>query len=383
VDRYGVSEVEEVTDNHTDHPDGQPGSGVARRDGHPHTDVVSADGDPVHDPGLPPHDPRPTDVDPALERRAEVQVATMFGLATLLILASCAAYIFVPIDATFLNFGASNLAIGTTLGLALLFIGMGAVQWAKKLMADHEIIEERHPVASPPADAATTLAAIKLGNEESGFGRRKLIRNSMIGALASLGLPAVIFLRDLGTLPGELPYRTVWRRGMRVVNDVTGEPIRPADLSIGQLVNAEPDTLVENHHDDPPPEHNLEGTPLLNAKAKAAVILVRMQPRDITAYPSRADWGIDGILCFSKICTHVGCPISLWEQQTQELLCPCHQSTFDLANNGEVVFGPAARSLPQLPIGLDGEGYIIATSGFHEPVGPSFWERGEEEVVSP
>jgi ubiquinol-cytochrome c reductase iron-sulfur subunit len=367
-----------VTDKHTDHPGGV----VAQRDGHPSTDVVSADGDPVADPGLPPHEPRPTDVDPALERRAELQVAGMFGIATLLVLGSCVAYIFVPIDATFLNFNASNFTIGMSLGLALLLIGMGAIQWAKKLMGDHEIVEERHPVSSSPEDAATTLAAIKLGNEESGFGRRKLIRNTMLGAMASLGLPAIVFLRDLGPLPGDLPFRTVWRHGMRVVVDVTGEPIRPEDMVIGQLVNAEPDILVENEEDDPPPERNLEGTALLNAKAKAAVIVVRMRPEDITPLPSRANWGIDGILCYSKICTHVGCPISLWEQQTHHLLCPCHQSTFDLANNGVVVFGPAARSLPQLPLGLDSEGFIIAMSGFHEPVGPSFWERdrGSEEA---
>ena len=364
-----------MTDNHPEHP----GSAVAQRDGHPSTDIVSADGDPVHDPGLPPHDPRPTDVDPVLERRAERQIAGMFGLATLLVILSCVAYLWVPIDATFLNFGASNLAIGVTLGLALLLIGAGAIQWAKKLMADHEIVEERHPVASPPEDAAVTLAAIRLGNEESGFGRRKLIRNSMLGAMASLGLPAIVFLGDLGPLPGSLPSRTVWRRGMRVVNDVTGEPVRPEDMVIGQLVNAEPDILVENEEDDPPGEHNLEGTALLNAKAKAAVIMVRMRPEDITPFPDRVNWGIDGILCYSKICTHVGCPISLWEQQTHHLLCPCHQSTFDLADSGKVVFGPAARSMPQLAITVDDAGYLVAQHDFTQPVGPSFWERGGEE----
>jgi ubiquinol-cytochrome c reductase iron-sulfur subunit len=106
------------------------------------------------------------------------------------------------------------------------------------------------------------------------------------------------------------------------------------------------------------------------------VILVRMRPEDIHPLKSRADWGFHGILCFSKICTHVGCPISLWEHQTHHLLCPCHQSTFDLANNGRVIFGPAARSLPQLPIGVDSDGYLIAMHDFYEPVGPSFWERG-------
>ena len=101
-----------------------------------------------------------------------------------------------------------------------------------------------------------------------------------------------------------------------------------------------------------------------------------MQPDDITPSHQAKNWGIDGILCFSKICTHVGCPISLWEQQTHSVLCPCHQSTFDLADNGKVIFGPAARALPQLPIELDDEGYIVAQSDFTEPVGPSYWERG-------
>jgi ubiquinol-cytochrome c reductase iron-sulfur subunit len=106
------------------------------------------------------------------------------------------------------------------------------------------------------------------------------------------------------------------------------------------------------------------------------VIVVRMKPEDITPARGRQNWGIEGILCYSKICTHVGCPISLWEQQTHHLLCPCHQSTFDLADNGKVIFGPAARPLPQLPLMLDSEGYLVAQSDFHEPVGPSFWERG-------
>ena len=90
----------------------------------------------------------------------------------------------------------------------------------------------------------------------------------------------------------------------------------------------------------------------------------------------RESWTPENLIAYSKICTHVGCPISLWEQQTHHLLCPCHQSTFDLADAGKVVFGPAGRSLPQLPLAVDEEGYLIATSDFHEPVGPSYWERG-------
>jgi ubiquinol-cytochrome c reductase iron-sulfur subunit len=121
-----------------------------------------------------------------------------------------------------------------------------------------------------------------------------------------------------------------------------------------------------------------DGVDLQVAKSKAAVILLRMEPDDITPAPGRENWSVDGIVCYSKICTHVGCPISLNERTTHHLLCPCHQSTFDLADGGRVVFGPAARPLPQLPIKVDSEGYLVAQSDFNEPVGPSFWERDSQ-----
>jgi ubiquinol-cytochrome c reductase iron-sulfur subunit len=218
------------------------------------------------------------------------------------------------------------------------------------------------------------VAALVQGAEDSGIARRPLIRNSLLGAVAMLGLPAIVALRDLGPLPGTALERTVWRPGMRIVNDVSGAPIKPDEVEIGQLINAEPAVFFETDEEGEP---LIEGHELQAEKAKAAVIVVRMQPKDITAAQGRENWGVEGILCYSKICTHVGCPISLWEQQSHHLLCPCHQSTFDLADNGKVIFGPAARALPQLPMGLDDEGYLVALSDFTEPVGPSFWERGE------
>jgi ubiquinol-cytochrome c reductase iron-sulfur subunit len=343
-----------------------------------HEIELTTEGDePFANPGLPEHEYRLADIDPAVEKATERAISAMFGLAALLMVAFCVAYFTIDKGDTFVGYDALNVALGVTLGLGLLLIGLGAIQWAKKLMGDHEIIEYRHTSASSQSDRETVLADIAAGTEESGFGRRRMIRNSLIGALGALGLPTVVLLRDLGPLPGNSPERTVWTRGIRVVNDVTGTPIKPSDVQIGQLVNAEPAVFfpqVGAKGKVIPSRY--EGVELQDAKAKAAVILVRMLPEDIHPYPQRKDWGVDGILCFSKICTHLGCPISLWEQQTHNLLCPCHQSTFDLANNAKVIFGPAARSLPQLPIGLDGEGYIIATHGFYEPVGPSFWERG-------
>jgi ubiquinol-cytochrome c reductase iron-sulfur subunit len=179
-------------------------------------------------------------------------------------------------------------------------------------------------------------------------------------------------VRDAGDYPGAGIQRTIWKKGMRVVRDVVGTPIRPSDLEIGDLVNGEPEGLFNGGEDGEP----LEGVTLQINKAKGAVVMVRMEPDDIIPGKGRENWSVDGILCYSKICTHVGCPISLYERTTHHLLCPCHQSTFDLADSARVVFGPAARPLPQLPLAIDDEGYLVAQDDFNEPVGPSFWERG-------
>ena len=332
--------------------------------------------DPIADPGLPEYEPRPTDVDPAAEKRAERQVATLFGIASVMSILFVVAYFAFDIGDnpdTLLGWGLSNLTLGLTLGLALVCIGVGIIHWARKLMADHEMVELRHPAKSADEDREVAVQALNDGIAESGIGRRPLIRNSLLGAVGLLGLPAVVLLRDLGPLPGDKLAHTVWKKGMRVVQDVDGAKIRASEMQIGQLVNAEPEVFFETNSEGEP---EYEGAALQAAKAKAAVILVRMHPDDIKASSDRENWGVDGILCFSKICTHVGCPISLWEQQTHHLLCPCHQSTFDLADNGKVVFGPANRALPQLPLAVDSQGYLVATSDFHEPVGPSYWERG-------
>jgi ubiquinol-cytochrome c reductase iron-sulfur subunit len=333
------------------------------------------DTEPVKDPGLPEHQYRPTDVDADQEKRAERQISGMFTVAALLLVGFCVAYIMIDNDQTFLGWSAMNFTLGATLGGALLLMGVGIIQWAKKLMGDHEIVELRHPVSSTAEERTDTLAELNQGIAESGFGRRPLIRRTLFLSMGALALPSVILLRDMGPLPyGH--KNTVWKKGMRVVNDVAGTPIKPSDLQVGQLVNAEPAIMYETDKDGEPVLH---GTELLQAKSKAAVIVVRMRPEDISPAKGRENWGIDGILCYSKICTHVGCPISLWEQQTHHLLCPCHQSTFDLADNGKVIFGPAHRPLPQLPLAVDSEGYLIAVSDFTDVVGPSYPELARDQ----
>jgi ubiquinol-cytochrome c reductase iron-sulfur subunit len=154
----------------------------------------------------------------------------------------------------------------------------------------------------------------------------------------------------------------MWAKGVRLTRDPSGTPIRASDVTLGSAFHVIPEGLDESSHP-------------LEEKAKASVLLMRLKPEDLTVSKGKEDWNYEGIVAYSKICTHVGCPVALYEQQTHHLLCPCHQSQFDIKREAEVIFGPAKRPLPQLPITVDDEGYLIARSDFTEPVGPSFWER--------
>ncbi len=322
---------------------------------------------------LPAHRHRLTDTSPRAARRAERQVAGMFVLSALLIVAFIAAYVAIP-TSTFVNLGVigivqlSNLILGATFGLSILLIGIGAIQWAKKLMSDEEVTDERHPLGSPQEDRDEALAAFQMGVTESGFVERKIVRRTLIGALALFPVPLIVLLKDMGPLPGDSLRNTIWRKGSRIVIDVTGQPVKPQDMAVGTLISASPEDLNTIQEE--------QGNQ--NERAKASIILVRMAPDEIRSQqsPKGATWDYQGILAFSKICTHVGCPIALYQKATHHLLCPCHQSTFDLADSGNVVFGPANRRMPQLPITVDSEGYLVAQGDFQEPVGPSFWERG-------
>lgn len=343
---------------------------------------------PISDPGLPEHTWRPTDVDPAKEKRAERQVAALFGLSAVFTVLFVVSYFTFKVGDddewdVIAGFGASTMALGLCLGLALLCIGVGIIHWARKLMGDHEISELRHPARSDDESRETTLQALSDGLEESGIGRRPLIRNSLLGALGVVSLGPLVMLRDLGPLPGDKLEHTIWGDGtkdapMRIVRDGIWTPILASDLEIGDLVNAQPDALHNPERYDIDPE-DVEGVNLQIHKSKASLILLRMDPSDIKPGKGRDNWTVDGIVAYSKICTHVGCPISLNERTTHHLLCPCHQSTFDLTDSGKVVFGPAGRPLPQLPITVDSEGYLVAQSDFTEPVGPSYWERDYDE----
>jgi ubiquinol-cytochrome c reductase iron-sulfur subunit len=321
------------------------------------------------DPGLPAHIYRRSDIDPKAAKRREREVATLFGLSTLgTLLFIVAFFVIKPADASgsemLSRVALSTKLLGLGLGLALFCIGAGAIHWAKTLMPDDEIVAVRKPMRSSDEDRAAAIDAMKEGAGGAGLGRRKLIRNSLLGALAPLGLLAIIPLRDLGPLPGDALEHTAWKAGKRLMSDPAGHPIKPEDMEIGGVVHVLPEGIEKS------PER-------LNEEAKATAIIMRLTPEDLANQrPDRKGWDVSGIVCYSKVCTHVGCPVGLYEQQTHHLLCPCHQSTFDVTRNCEVIFGPANRPLPQLKLTTDSEGYLVAAQDFQEPVGPSFWERG-------
>ncbi|MEY4409143.1 MAG: hypothetical protein RLZZ138_394 [Actinomycetota bacterium] len=319
---------------------------------------------PIKDPGIEPHRVRMTDKDERAARNAERAVSVMFLISIVgAIVAVWGFFAFPIVDGDLSATRNNTFWMGVGMALSLLGIGFGAVHWAKTLMPDHEVSEERHIARSSEESRAQALEIIKLADGESGFTRRKLIRRTLYGALAFFPIPAVVIFGDLGPSVGDTLKHTMWRQGTRLTKDPTGIPIKASEVTIGSVFHVIPEGLKELDHEIK-----------LNEKAKAAVLLVRVNPEELNEDPAKKDWSYEGIVAYSKICTHVGCPVALYEQHTHHLLCPCHQSTFDLANHCKVIFGPASRPLPQLPITVDAEGYLVAQSDFLEPVGPTFWD---------
>jgi ubiquinol-cytochrome c reductase iron-sulfur subunit len=231
-------------------------------------------------------------------------------------------------------------------------------------MPDAEWVEDRHQQRSSDEERAAAVQILKDGSRESAVGRRPLIRNSLIGALALLPTPAVVLLGGLGPLPREKLATTPWKKGTYLVTDDPEGGRIPADgVVLGSVVHVMPEGIGKLEH-------------LLEEKAKAAVLVMRLRPEELDEVSSPGSY--DGIVAYSKICTHVGCPVALYEHTTNHLLCPCHQSTFDVPNHCKVIFGPAKRPLPQLAITVDEDGYLVAKDGFREPVGPSYWSRERE-----
>lgn len=322
---------------------------------------------PLSDPGLPPHQHRRTDTDPKAAKKAERQIGILFTISALGALLFIYSYtfmaenlfIFMPIMG---STNAKQLFLGLGMAISLFFIGMGAVQWAKTLMPDHEVIAHRHEFRSDESDREDFVKTVKEGAAAAGLGRRSIIKRTLGLALGLAGISPLLLLRDLGPLPKEDFAKTSWKAGTRLVTDPGNRPIKPSDLEVGgvaQVLPELPNGVVRQ----------------LSDVGKDAVLLIRIRPEEFQLDAERLSWTHEGIIAFSKICSHMGCAVALFEQQTKHLLCPCHQSTFDVTRAAKVIFGPAARPLPQLALALDAEGYLIAKQPFNEPVGPSYWER--------
>ncbi|WP_114856327.1 ubiquinol-cytochrome c reductase iron-sulfur subunit [Brachybacterium sp. YJGR34] len=332
--------------------------------------IAPKEGGGFPNPGLPPHTHRQADDSVPAQKRAERLVAAMFLLSILGTVVFIGAYFLVTPTGTniFAEEGTpralwwSNLVTGLGFAAAVFFIGAAAVHWAKTLMPDEEMVEERHDIRSSDETRETAATMITDGLAESGIARRPVIVTGMVAAFAALPIAVLAPLSTLGPLPGNKLHHTFWGHnpGQRLARDHDGTPIKLSDVAMNSIFHVMPEGLT---HETP---HHLE------ERAKAAAVIVRIDPK-LAQNEDSMNMGVDGVLAFSKICTHVGCPVALYEQQTHHMLCPCHQSTFDVTDGAKVIFGPAHRPLPQLPIEVDDEGYLVAPGDFTEPIGPSFW----------
>lgn len=250
--------------------------------------------------------------------------------------------------------------LGTTMGLALLGIGFGILIWSKKLLPVEESIQEVHHDPSDEVDQRLTVANLVNMGDEVGVKRRPLLKGALAFGLLPVGVMAVAPLGALIKKPKGM-FDTGFAKGVRLVR-LDGSPVRPDDVSTGGIETVFPGVP--------------HGT--TNKFADSPTILMRLRPEDAAKVEPRKgqkDFNYGDFYAYSKICTHAGCPASLYEQQTNIMLCPCHQSQFDVMRGCEPMFGPATRPLPQLPITVDDEGFFVAKHDFVEAIGPAFWER--------
>jgi ubiquinol-cytochrome c reductase iron-sulfur subunit len=257
--------------------------------------------------------------------------------------------------------------LGLSLGLALGFIAAACIVGAKRLVVTEELEEEYPPPAHPQQ-----LDELEQIVRESGerITRKRLLKLGVGAAGGALGAALLAPAVSLGPLIDTSRfYETPWRRGRRLV-DERGRPFRARDIEEATFYTAFPEGASREEL----------GSPL---------VVIRLDPRQLGLPPGRSGWAPQGILAYSKICTHAGCAIALYRsplfapaEPRPALVCPCHYSTFDPADGGSVIFGPAGRPLPQLPLEVDGSGHLRAAGTFSGPVGPSWWGvrlRGAKE----
>jgi ubiquinol-cytochrome c reductase iron-sulfur subunit len=239
---------------------------------------------------------------------------------------------------------------GALLAVALGGFGAALILWERRMMLQEQVEEERE-IASSAEERAAAQAALERGGEE--FSRRRFLARLLGAAAAALGLAALFPIRSLGRAPGLSLFRTAWRPGTVAV-DENGVPVGAEQIPVGSVLTVFP-----------------QGHP---GSADGQALLIRVEEGALRLPPDRLAGAPEGLVAYSKVCTHAGCPVGLYRAQTHQLLCPCHQSTFDVLSGAQPTFGPASRPLPQLPIEIGSDGLVRARGDFTEPVGPGFWE---------
>jgi ubiquinol-cytochrome c reductase iron-sulfur subunit len=235
--------------------------------------------------------------------------------------------------------------------LALFFGGLGIslVGWARWLTIPKEATAKRElPSSREEHEAAATTFLV--GGQD--IQRRRLLRWLAAGGASLFGAMVISLLRSLGASPDQALYSTVWKRGQRLTT-LDGKPVSLNALTPGSTTIVFPEDSIGSE--------------------KTQTVLVKVDPALLRLPRDRAGWAPLGNLAFSRVCTHAGCSVGMYEATTHQLMCPCHQSTFDVLRGAEPSSGPAARPLPQLPLYADSEGNLRAASGFNEPPGPGFW----------
>jgi ubiquinol-cytochrome c reductase iron-sulfur subunit len=242
---------------------------------------------------------------------------------------------------------------GVLLGVGLGGLGVGLIAWAKHLMPTGPFVQARKVTLRQAGE----LAEVEEDLDESAatIGRRRFLGRLLAVSLGAFGVAAVFPIRSLGTSPGRALFHTSWRKGSRAVTDA-GQPIRPDDLPVDGVLTVFPEGAV--------------GT------EDSQTLLIRLPAGDYRPLAGREGWAPGDVVGFSKICTHAGCPVGLYRADSKELYCPCHQSVFEVLDGAKPAAGPATMPLPQLPLDVDAEGYLVARSDYTEPVGPGFWNRG-------
>ena len=283
--------------------------------------------------------------------RAELAVAAALALSAVAAVGFVLTYVI----------SSNTQLLGLGIGLSLLLAAAAAIVAGKAVVVQEERIEERPAFTDPdgptPDDAARLDAAVRAGGE--GITRRRLLGAAAGAAGVALGAAVVVPIASLGPAVDDRLRPSPWRAGVRLV-DESGLPVPAADLEIGSFLTA----FAEG------------GDP---RELADAVVVVRVDPGKLDLPPGRDDWAPNGILAYSKICTHAGCAVNLFRKplyppRTPEpaLVCPCHYSTFDVLRGAAVNFGPAGRPLPQLPLAIDRGGHLVATGSLSGNVGPAW-----------